>query len=31
MALMRDVVVFLSAFKCLVKVRVVLSSTPRTR
>ena len=30
-ALMRDVVVRLSSCQCLVKVREVLSSTPRTR
>jgi hypothetical protein len=30
-AVMRDVVVRFSSRQCLVKVRVVLSSTPRTR
>jgi hypothetical protein len=30
-AVMRDVVVRLSSFQCLVKVREVLSSTPTTR
>jgi hypothetical protein len=30
-AVMRDAVVRLSSFLCLVKVREVLSSTPRTR
>ena len=30
-AVMRDVAIRLSSFQCLVKVREVLSSTPRTR